>query len=414
MASPNASDLHLAGLKALENGKIDVAYDLARQAMRMNDKDPQILYLMAMVLAERKRFPEAIEMLEEVAETTPDARLPALGQTADWHVRFGQWAQAESKYREIIKQIPKAAMPHRQLASLLMRQGRRVEAWSHLYQLCQIGDVTENELRSMLATSHRFVGDRGNDPFEPIGPLGVARQDIAKGDWNAARDRLEAMKSRGPWESALLGRTLAVLGDDHKLRRWLIDTDASVNVSPDAWFAKGIYADHIGQPKDAIRCFVEALILDPTDADAYAGLIQSQSHVNPSSDVAQSDVVRHRAGLLKMTQELGAKMARSDDRDLPNLLSLAQMLDQLGRPFEALGWKGVWLSYATASGSVSETEATLRLNEMVADRKKLSQTQRTQPSNPYETLGVDLKTLPSIQEIDKRLASSHLPDEPSR
>ncbi len=138
----DAAQLHFAGMKALQEGQVDEAYDYARQAMRTNSEDPPIVFLMATVLAERHRFPEAIEMLEEVAATVPEARLPAMGQTADWLVRFGQWEKAESRYGEILEQMPDAAMVHRELARLKLRQGRRIEASEHLNRLCHLGDVT--------------------------------------------------------------------------------------------------------------------------------------------------------------------------------------------------------------------------------------------------------------------------------
>ena len=85
------AELQAAGLDALHNGASDEAYDFARRAMRLDDEDPQVIFLMPMVLAERQRFAEAIKMLDDVAATTPQARLPEMGQkhivsTGNWNV----------------------------------------------------------------------------------------------------------------------------------------------------------------------------------------------------------------------------------------------------------------------------------------------------------------------------------------
>ena len=46
---------------------------------------------MALLLADRHRYPEAIRMLDELAKTNAEIRLPAMGQTADWLIKSGDW-----------------------------------------------------------------------------------------------------------------------------------------------------------------------------------------------------------------------------------------------------------------------------------------------------------------------------------
>jgi tetratricopeptide (TPR) repeat protein len=373
--------------------------------MRLDDDDPQVIFLMAMVLAQRHRFPEAIEMLEEVAETTPQARLPAMGQTADWLVRYGNWVDAEARYLEILKQVPGSVLVHRNLASLLLRQGRRVEALTHLDRLCHLGDVTESELRSMLTVAHPLVGDADDSSFEPIGPLGMARTEIARGDWQAVQNRLQQVDSLGPWESALLGRAYAVLRDLESLRTWIVHADESVNVSPDAWFAKGVYAASAGQHADATRCFAETVLRDPTDRDAYANMAQSLA---ASKATREADAAEQRAELIEKTQAIGMQMAGRADRDQQDILQLIDLMRQLRRPLEALGWRGVWLTYANASLSISESEVQQVLDEIVRERTVLLEEGQTRAPADFVLCGVNVDALPSRDEVDQRLKSSAL------
>ena len=107
-------------LVALSQGKDAVAYDLARQAMRLVPDDPQIKFAYGMVLGNRKRYPEAIKLLDEVAEASPDARLPAMGQTAEWMVRYGKWDEAERRFGEVLASVPEFPLVRRNLAMLLL------------------------------------------------------------------------------------------------------------------------------------------------------------------------------------------------------------------------------------------------------------------------------------------------------
>jgi hypothetical protein len=122
-------------------------------------QDPQVVFLMARVLGSRQRFPEAIRMLDRLAESTPETRLPALGQTAEWMVLHGDWVGAEKRYRTLVEEVPGAVMAHRELSLLLLRQGRRVEASRHLREMCRQGNIEETELRTLLRASLPFAAD---------------------------------------------------------------------------------------------------------------------------------------------------------------------------------------------------------------------------------------------------------------
>ena len=148
-------------------------------------------------------------MLDDMAEAVPEARLPALGQTADWSVFQGQWQQAEKRYRALLDQVDDASMVHRKLSQLLIRQGRRLEAAAYLRELCRAGDIEEAELRSLLMIVQPFSGEAATDELEPIGDLGHARYEISQGNWDAALDVLNRSTSKGPAETALRGRILA-------------------------------------------------------------------------------------------------------------------------------------------------------------------------------------------------------------
>ncbi len=390
--SRDPAKLHRAALAALEAGDDDVAFDLGRQAMRVAPEDPQVIFLMAMILGKRNRFPEAIQMLDELAERTPAARLPAMGQTADWMVRFGQWSDAENRYRAILKEVPESALVHRNLAQLMIRQGRRIEAAEHLGHLCRLGEIQEVELRSLLSLVHPFPGDAENEEFDPVGALGIARNEIGRGDWEAARERLENLDSLQPEEMALLGRIDAHVGDFEALEPWMANLSKETDLHADAWFAKGALAAWKGDHANAIRCLAEVVLRDQTDHEAYALMSQSLEELDAPKEAEEA---KRRAELIAQTQTLGAEMAAATNRDEAKLSTMIQLLEQLHRPLEALAWRGVQLGYTRNMSSMPDVEVQQALSEITRNRSEQLKANLGQATRSFVLCGVDLDAFPS-------------------
>lgn len=377
--------LRTAGQQALVAGDTDAAYDYARWAMRLDANDPQVIFLMATVLADRNRFPEAIEMLDAVAKTTPQARLPALGQTADWLVRYGKWADAETRYRDILKSVPDAALAHRSLASLLGRQGRRLEAFEHLKRLCELGDIGEDELTSMLCIAFPLIGDEGDD-FQPIGALGKSRIDVAGRKWKGVLARLEKVDSKDSWRNGLRDRALAVLGRWESLGASLKDAESGVDLSPDGWFAKGVHAGKADKHAVAARCFAESVQLDPTDPIVYAELAKSLDELNLRE---AAEKFRSRAALIESTHAIGKQLVSGLDFDWQRLIELSETLKQLRRPLEALGWRSVWL----ADSGLPKKQKAAAHDEIRQERERLIADGQTTASREFLLCGVDVDAL---------------------
>ncbi len=379
--------LREASLAALESGDEDAAFRYARQAISLAPDDSQIIYLMALLLGERNRFPEAIRMLDQLAEAVPSTRIAALGQTADWMVVAGQWTEAENRYRTIMKEIPGAVLVHRKLARLLIRQGRRSEAAEHLRQLCRAGDIEEIELRSLLTTSWPFAGDALKEIFEPIGALGTARHEISQGNWSTATDELRRAKSNQPETSALLGRCYAQQQDYPALGQWAETAPESGRATADYWVAMGVFSAHQGDPKQAVNCLAKAVLRDPTDKQAYRLMSQLLKKLGAAQQAATAE---ERAEWIEQTQLLGKEMAESNVRDGMKMSKLIDLLQQLHRPLEALAWKTVLVGYGKANSRLSESDAQKLLDEIAGDRAAQMKSNETGPSRQFILCGVEI------------------------
>lgn len=374
---------------ALQADDHDKAYQLARQAMRIAPSDPTSVFLMARVLGRRNRFPEAIQMLDKLALTTPDARLPVLGQTAQWMVQFGMWKDAEQRFRLLLQEAPEATLVHRKLAELLVRQGRSSEAMVHLQTLCKLGDIEEIELRHLLAGGRLLHGDAMLDELSPIGYRGRATFSISQGDWEQAKTELEETESLTSDELAILGRIYIQLDEEESLSDWNEKVSASETSDPKLHFPKAAIlagqADHLA----SIRLLCEAVLFDQTDSEAYLSLSDSLLAINRPNESKEAS---KRFELISKTKRLGREMSLTEDRDDDKFASLIESLDKLQRPWESLHWCGVRLAYAKANKSLTNNELERLATEIKERSTKLQNTAWIQ-DREFVTCGIDLDSL---------------------
>ena len=234
--NPTASEvdrLQEDTITALDSGDLDTAFELVRELRRVDGENPQTIFLMARVLAEKHRFRQAVKMLDDLAVEFPETHLAVLGQTAEWLVFQGDWQSAEERYRTLSSLVDDTSLVDRLLSRLLMRQGRRVEASKLLKRLCRVGNVEEMDLRSLLSLSCALPGDAATDAFEPIGLEGTARHAISMRQLGMAAEMLQQAASDssivlGPAEYALQGRVLALLEEFEQLTKWINSAPAGV------------------------------------------------------------------------------------------------------------------------------------------------------------------------------------------
>ncbi len=360
--------VHQAIIEALETGENDLAFRLARQAKRLAPEDSQTVYLTARVLAERNRFHEAILMLDNLAESTPEARLPILGQTAEWLVEAGRWDDAETRFLTLLKEIDDGPIVHRKLAQLYLRQGRRIEAANHLLKLCELGNVEEVELRAMLNLLHPLAMNapqpEASETYEaPIARLGHARQEISNGKWNAARKTLESSPTTTSQEQGLLGRIYAHQKDYTALTRWYnsLNHEHTSDFTADAWHAIGMLQVHESKHRDAIESFCRAVETNPTDAISYRKLSEVLRQLGLDDD---ADRLARRSKRVQQTQQIGQSMNTGtlpSDRELSEIVT---HLEKLRRPLEAFAWNAIRTVYAQSRGEIGDEDAIQQLNEI--------------------------------------------------
>lgn len=385
--APSVIELHNQAIEALESGDPGFAFELVRQAKRAAPDDPDITYLMARVLAQRNRFGQAVKTLDDLAARLPATRLPSLGQTAEWLVGQGRWQDAEDRYRVLLEEVDDTTLVDSYLATLLLRQGRRLEAASHLRKLCRGGSVTESGLRSLLQISAPLAGDASAVELDPIGDLGQARAQIGLGNLAAARQILAAATVDQTDAFALRGRVYALQRDYEPLAQWVTDRPAAPSdVSPDEWFARGVWQANQGQHASAVNSFCQAVLKDVTDQQAYRAMSESLVALGRQTD---AESVRSRAQLIEKTQTIGNRMAGREPVDPQAIGELAELLEELQRPLEALAWRLVQVYYRQQSGAISDQQARQAMNQVNQDRQQLLQAGAAEMSREFILCGID-------------------------
>ena len=304
-------------------------------------------------------------MLDQLAAANPDARLPVLGQTADWMVHAGEWDKAESRFRSVLKEIPDATMAQRPLTQLLLRQGRRQEAASLLRQLCREGVVEPFNLRSMLRLAYPLSIDASSEAFEPVGVVGKACAEMGRGEWDSAANRLNQLPEKSATAIGLLGRIYVSQNNPDALQKWVDSYEDAINESADARFANAIHHQGNGRHRVAIAGLCEVVMLDPTDAEAYAALSRSLGEIGMEEEATRAS---ERAELIALTQRLAEEMGGDPAKDQKKLEVLVDSLLELQRPFEAFAWQTIEIKSRQVMSGISDEQAAEEISKINAAR----------------------------------------------
>ena len=389
----SVGQLREAALQALGAGQEGLAFECARQAMRIEPENPQVVFLFAMVLGDRQRYAEAIQLLQELSSREPTTRLPALGQTAEWMVESGRYDEAESQFRSVLQEVPDALMVHHRLGQLLLQTGRRTEAALHFDFLSQFGELDHEELRSLLIRAQAFPGDDAATRFDPLNNLAMCRQELADGKSDqVVKVIVDAGDANSAAEQALLARLLAEQEkfDDVRI---LLGKMEMAQAGADGWYAKGLLAFKDAEPKVAVACFCQTLLLDQTDVDAYR-MLSRALELTGEPEIAKA--IAARAVLVEETRTMGTKLVGDQAKNLELIQRLTQSLMKLNRPMEAFGWQTIGLVHAVEVAAITETQAQATFEAIGRQREQLVKSGQHRMNPEFVLCGLGAEVLDPI------------------
>ncbi|TWT73979.1 FG-GAP-like repeat-containing protein [Allorhodopirellula solitaria] len=390
--APSRGEFSLQEISDLiAQGDFQRADTVIRSMLSGDPSNAPVLFMAARSAHGQGKLDEAIESLKLIPPEHPEAGFPAMGQAADWLLDADRLAEAEVALEAMLDQYGDLAPVHRRLADLFNSQARRIESAEHVRALIRLGDVTEKELLSLTTLSVPYH-DQLSDENEPTpasqnAPSSIDMRDLARAKEMLIQRNLEPasvlaqrLREQFPQSTAvaaLEGRVYEALQRDDALRGWIASLPAGIEREPEYWTTLGTWMLRSGEPEPAIRAFCEAVQLDPTDRVAYLRLSEALAAVG---EIDAAERVAARKTLLADAWQLALNVGLHRESRSGDMRLLAETLDQLGRPWEALSWRMV---LAHESGRLEDA-----MPELIAAREALLQSD-TEAAKSDRLCGVD-------------------------
>jgi len=352
----------------IDGGNAQSARRLVRPLLLASPSDVRILTIAAACEAALGDKLVAIDMLEKIDRSDEAAYRDASWQIASLAMDVGDLPLARSRLEELVQSGSDRGAVRHKLSFVLNQLGQRLKAADALQSLLRSGDVTEKELCSLLTLHRFFVDDTlpvpsfGPDP--PPHAVAVAMYHRAVGDVVKAAvltDQLRTLHPNDPMIAAFEARIAAESHDVNQIRQSLMTAPRGIESDPNYWFAQGVLAELDSRHREAVRCYGETVKRDQTDYPAYVALERSLTIVG-EKDVAKTISDRHT--WLDETGRLGRSFGSRPGTE-KEMARIAELMDLLQRPFEALAWRRVLAKTygATAAESAELKNALNRLNQ---------------------------------------------------
>ena len=397
-----------AASELINSGRLDEASTVLTRLLVIRPHDVQVLFLSARLAAQQGDLSRAVGLLGDIPEDHPEAGLPALGQAAEWCFLLKRYEAAETNYRKLLNASPGFVPAIRQLAFLLNRQGRRQEASVLIRQLCELGDVLQDELHSLVALRDAMYHDpnKGSSQstesaaryYFPIGSYGEARKAFQENDFalvmELLRPSIEALIAPAAIV-ALFGRAACEQQDDRAVAWWGSLPINGQNQFADYWATLGTLALQEQRYDSAVRALAEALKRDGTDLESMSRMRQALGSLGKE---AEAGLWFDRWTEMRAVLDANNLVAATEVPDSSAVEKLATGLEQLDRKLEALMWR------ALSTSSESSGQSLTDLNEQ---HQQLVRTQQGFPELKSLWCGLDFNTYPLPEMLmESRSASA--------
>lgn len=327
--------------------RYEQAEQLAKAVLDQWPDDPAALVLAGQAAAKAARAPQAKAYFLRVSAETPEEFVAAQYGLAMLLYHEGRATAAETCLRRVLKLDPWHVRANHRLAILLQTEGRTWEALPYAQAVIRSGRCGRDELLMIGALDSMMVDDPEwidkclrTVPDDPVvllgrGQLALLRRDDAAEAESIFR-RVVAQDPEQMEAQARLGEVLLQKPDPAEFLRWNASLPKSAELHPRTWHARGLWAKRHGQPRAAVRCFLEALRLHPVHASSNFQL--SQTLLSLGLSEAADPFIELSRVLAKVEYTL------SQLRNLNDLELMRQMSDahaELGFPWESVGWAHV-------------------------------------------------------------------------
>ncbi len=329
---------------ALQNGEFDRVEQILGDIPKTADEWQQAMLLAGEAATKKGQFEKAIKLYLEAAvkdRTSADGML-ALFSAGEIYLDQCRLSEAEEQYREVLAVQPGNGLTNERMAFLLSITGRRWQSLDHYAVLVKSGDADYRELSLAADVGRSIEQPEFLQKCSQIAPddkyvrMALAFNSFDEGKPDA-RTRLENFVRDFPEEmsaQAMLGEILVDNSNDSSVLNWHKALPDTAENSPDIWFVRGLWARRQQDLHSAKECFQECVNRTPFHRRAFYLLGQTLvSLQHPDADA----VTQYSSRLVHLSQTIDLVLT-SEGRDADSVKTATQVLEELGRIWEACAW----------------------------------------------------------------------------
>lgn len=326
----------------LKAGQWQQAYETVQAGLQHHPDDSGLLLVAAEAASRLERLDEALELYARIPEAAGHDAALARWASGEVYFQKGHVTSAIEALQASLELEPELEFAHDRLIELYNAVGRRRETQPHIMALLRLNRVTTELLLSIgnLAKEYeapeelqRFLAA---DPDDKLPYLGLARMAITAGQLDDARLMLQELLEQQPdllEAHAQLG-TVLLKQDVAQLQQWNARLPSTAPQHPDIWYIRGEGRAENDDFSGAVRCFAEAIRLDPNHLPAHMALAK---HLHIEGRQGLSETFAQRA---KRLQELNIALEQvyAQQAYTEAMEAAARSCLHLGRLWEAIGW----------------------------------------------------------------------------
>lgn len=341
--TPSIDELLREADRAISLEDFEQAEVLAARVLSQNPSSPGALLVAGTAAEARRDFEQALTYYSRIDSEFVEQRLEALTRSGELRFNMlGQMSAAEQEFRNALAIDPSNTVAVDRLALLLRIEGRAWEAAPLLFQLVRQNQFTLEQLcwlgvfESITWDPQSLERCRSANPSDPLPMLGLAQLHIYQNDISAAKELLIEVVELEPEivsAQAALGNILVDSGTDEELVRWHRKIPEAAEEDSTVWHVYGKWAQRMGNRNAAIRCFLEAVSMNPNDR-----LSNNQLAIELSSIDEQlaERFAQHTRQLIDYSVAVNA--VRADSKNVDLMRVTAGLAESMGRLWEAWAW----------------------------------------------------------------------------
>ncbi|GAB5516993.1 FG-GAP-like repeat-containing protein [Rhodopirellula baltica] len=385
--------------KELELGSVVRANEIIGPLLISDPDNQDVLRLKAEIQHRLGDHEAAAALLASIPFESEDRATSACLVAADWYVEADAYETAIELLQSRLQTRPDDARVRHRLVEILNQSGHRVGASRVLRPMIRDGKASERELFSMITLGNAFVDESLPAPDfsnTTLALLSLARRQRDQGELTEASESLQKLRQKYPSSTAVAafqGRVLADLGDFAALTQWRQTLPSGITSEPEYWYALGQLAQSRDEHPVAIRCFGEAIQIDPTDRNSMVSLARSFRQIGENE--AADETMRH-FEMLERTSEL-AKVFGLASGTPAQYREMASLLDDLGRPWESIAWQQIAVA---KTGNQPSDKAALDEKRSQLDRQASAITSSANSTLPWSKPNLSSWPMPDFRDLE--------------